>query len=452
MVDLNLIFIGFVILVALVFDFTNGMHDAANSIATVVSTRVLSPRLAVIWAAFFNFVAFFIFGTAVAVTIGKGMIDVQSINETGFWAGIRARRNAAGVLEIAFGHHRMAAAKHALGENHVGTFEIGDFSDLEMLRMMAHENSDAYAEDVGGAMLCVYEARRALTALMARVPTLALPSRDTNKSRKAAKYPGCPPNDSRGMPHPGDLKILWDIFGNEGAYQNSHGKPGRSALVKFLSGAIGKSGVVSCLVVLDAQEKLGADGAHAIAQHALNATAMQHQTQAIVSALDRGDIEMDDVEAITADVRALMERAQESGDRNSKNSRAVSTATNKIIKDRAVKRGDKKSALNAARAELVSSMERLPADIRASSNALGRFVKQCRDAEVTILTDVRGQFGGLYSAVAITLSNIAALLETVSIEADSESYGKMLRAATKIVAALEPQDRPRLRAIAGGKQ
>lgn len=80
--DLNLIFIGFVILVALAFDFTNGMHDAANSIATVVSTRVLSPRLAVLWAAFFNFAAFIIFGTAVAETIGKGMIDVNSINET----------------------------------------------------------------------------------------------------------------------------------------------------------------------------------------------------------------------------------------------------------------------------------------------------------------------------------------------------------------------------------
>jgi len=87
-VDLNLIFIGFVILVALIFDFTNGMHDAANSIATVVSTRVLSPRLAVIWAAFFNFIAFLIFGTAVAVTIGKGMIDVHSINETVILAGL----------------------------------------------------------------------------------------------------------------------------------------------------------------------------------------------------------------------------------------------------------------------------------------------------------------------------------------------------------------------------
>jgi inorganic phosphate transporter, PiT family len=82
MIDLHLLFIGFIIAVALAFDFTNGMHDAANSIATIVSTRVLPPRFAVIWAAFFNFVAFFIFGTAVAVTIGKGMIDVSAVNET----------------------------------------------------------------------------------------------------------------------------------------------------------------------------------------------------------------------------------------------------------------------------------------------------------------------------------------------------------------------------------
>jgi len=64
-----------VILVALVFDFLNGFHDAANSVATVVSTRVLSPRIAVLWAAFFNFVAAFVFGVSVASTIGKGTID-----------------------------------------------------------------------------------------------------------------------------------------------------------------------------------------------------------------------------------------------------------------------------------------------------------------------------------------------------------------------------------------
>src|SRR5471032_1265141 len=63
------------IFVALAFDYINGFHDAANSIATVVSTRVLSPRLAVIWAAFFNFVAAFVFGTAVAKTIAGGLID-----------------------------------------------------------------------------------------------------------------------------------------------------------------------------------------------------------------------------------------------------------------------------------------------------------------------------------------------------------------------------------------
>lgn len=86
--DFNLVFTIFIILIALTFDFTNGMHDAANSIATIVSTRVLSPRLAVIWAAFFNFIAFLIFGTAVASTIGKGMIDVSSVNQYVILAGL----------------------------------------------------------------------------------------------------------------------------------------------------------------------------------------------------------------------------------------------------------------------------------------------------------------------------------------------------------------------------
>jgi PiT family inorganic phosphate transporter len=84
----NLYFIIFIILVALAFDFTNGMHDAANSISTVVSTRVLSPRLAVLWAAFFNFVAFLIFGTAVASTIGKGMIDIKIVTPVVILAGL----------------------------------------------------------------------------------------------------------------------------------------------------------------------------------------------------------------------------------------------------------------------------------------------------------------------------------------------------------------------------
>ena len=75
---LLLIVVG-LIAVALVFDFINGFHDAANSIATVVSTRVLSPGQAVVWAAFFNFVAAFTFGTAVAKTMGKGMIDLSVV-------------------------------------------------------------------------------------------------------------------------------------------------------------------------------------------------------------------------------------------------------------------------------------------------------------------------------------------------------------------------------------
>ena len=70
-----------IVLVALVFDFLNGFHDAANSIATVVSTRVLTPRKAVAWAAFFNLVAAFLFDVQVAKTIGKGLIDLHAVNE-----------------------------------------------------------------------------------------------------------------------------------------------------------------------------------------------------------------------------------------------------------------------------------------------------------------------------------------------------------------------------------
>jgi PiT family inorganic phosphate transporter len=77
-----------IILVALAFDFINGFHDAANSIATVVSTRVLSPSAAVIWAAFWNFVAAFVFGTAIAKTIGKGMIDLSVVDPTVILAGL----------------------------------------------------------------------------------------------------------------------------------------------------------------------------------------------------------------------------------------------------------------------------------------------------------------------------------------------------------------------------
>lgn len=77
-----------VIFLTLTFEFSNGWHDAANSIATVVSTRVLTPFLAVLWAAFWNFIAAFVFGTAVAKTIGKGMVHIEMVNEKVLLAGL----------------------------------------------------------------------------------------------------------------------------------------------------------------------------------------------------------------------------------------------------------------------------------------------------------------------------------------------------------------------------
>ncbi|MGH8456509.1 MAG: inorganic phosphate transporter, partial [Stenotrophobium sp.] len=71
----------FLVALALLFDFMNGFHDAANSIATIVSTGAMSPQLAIIWAAFFNFIAFLFFGFHVATTVGKGIIDAQIVDQ-----------------------------------------------------------------------------------------------------------------------------------------------------------------------------------------------------------------------------------------------------------------------------------------------------------------------------------------------------------------------------------
>ena len=86
MTVLTLIFL--IVVVALIFDFINGFHDAANSIATVVSTRVLTPLQAVVWAAFFNFVAAFGFGVQVAKTVGKGVVESSVVDQWVILAGL----------------------------------------------------------------------------------------------------------------------------------------------------------------------------------------------------------------------------------------------------------------------------------------------------------------------------------------------------------------------------
>ena len=86
--DLQLAAVILLVGMALVFDYINGFHDAANSIATIVSTRVLSPGQAVVWAAFFNFIAAFAFGTAVAKTVGAGMIDLKVVTFAVIGAGL----------------------------------------------------------------------------------------------------------------------------------------------------------------------------------------------------------------------------------------------------------------------------------------------------------------------------------------------------------------------------
>jgi len=103
--------------------------------------------------------------------------------------------------------HRVAAGKAVLGEQYIATIEVDDFSDLEMLQMMAHENAQAYAEHVGHAMQCVDQAKRLLDSLVISIPSLDLPSKATPESlarmeRRNRTQPGYGTGLS---PHPGDL-------------------------------------------------------------------------------------------------------------------------------------------------------------------------------------------------------------------------------------------------------
>ena len=111
-----------VIAVALIFDFVNGWHDSANSIATVVATHVLSPRLAVLWAAFFNFVAFLVFGTFVAKTIGGDLIRISVIEkEWQIWTLLCALIGATLWDVITWRYGLPSSSSHALIGGYAGS-------------------------------------------------------------------------------------------------------------------------------------------------------------------------------------------------------------------------------------------------------------------------------------------------------------------------------------------
>src|SRR3990172_5905903 len=109
--------VAFIIVVALAFDYINGFHDAANSIATVVSTRVLTPMQAVAWAAFFNFVAAFGFGVQVAKTVGKGVVDAGVVDQ---WVILGGLVGAIGWNLITWYFGIPTSSSHALIGGYVG--------------------------------------------------------------------------------------------------------------------------------------------------------------------------------------------------------------------------------------------------------------------------------------------------------------------------------------------
>jgi hypothetical protein len=129
------------IVVALAFDFLNGLHDAANSIATIVSTRVLPPQYAVFWAAFFNFVAFLFFGLHVAQTVGTGIVTPDVIDDRGI-----DDPGADGLGDV--------QAEHAEGD------EVEESGPEHRILRPEHAGRDDGRDRVGGVMQAVQEVER----------------------------------------------------------------------------------------------------------------------------------------------------------------------------------------------------------------------------------------------------------------------------------------------------
>src|ERR1041385_8184167 len=132
----TLAFVIILVFLALVFDYINGFHDAANSIATVVSTRVLSPGLAVLWAAFFNFIAFLIYGTHVAKTVGGDLIDIKLIAEQWqLWVLLCALVGAIAWNVITWYYGLPSSSSHAL---------VGAYAGAAIAESIANHRSEEH--------------------------------------------------------------------------------------------------------------------------------------------------------------------------------------------------------------------------------------------------------------------------------------------------------------------
>ena len=139
----------FLIALALLFDFLNGFHDSANSIATIVSTRVLSPRLAVIWAAFFNFLAFLFFGLHVATTIGKGIIDIAIVDQAVIFGALMG---ACGWNIITWYFGLPTSSSHALIGGMIGAALVKNgVLDFQEALKHTHDNNNFRALVAAGA-------------------------------------------------------------------------------------------------------------------------------------------------------------------------------------------------------------------------------------------------------------------------------------------------------------
>jgi hypothetical protein len=356
----------------------------------------------------------------------------KSIQETGFWENLQARPDPTekGVYQIASGHHRLAAARAVLGEDYEHKIEVGNYGDLQMLRMMAHENSEEYGSTPGHVMLCTKQARALITAKMKQYQTLGLESTAATDHAKRKK-------GSKAIEEPtDDLSILRDLFSShEGNYQKSRAAgPGWIVIEKYLQGALGERQIKTALKVLNVSEELGVAPDELI-DTTENVSQMDAQVSAIKEISDKvkksgSKMTSGDVRKVIKKVNAVMEERKKNGKGNTgRRGRRIETA--KALQEVAEQDGNPELLNASALEELSAYMTEVPGEIRAAHNRLVKFTQRAKELGASIGSDNR-QFGNLFEALVRMQGAIVTALELFGDGMNIEHTEKFRQASKRL--------------------
>jgi hypothetical protein len=354
---------------------------------------------------------------------------VQAMQETGLWSNMQARPHPTerGIYEITAGHHRLAAALETFGEDYEVEVEIGKYGDLQMLRMMAHENSAGYRNMPGHVVLCTEQALALLNSKLVEFETLGCETKAKTRQGKGAAKKRTVIDDPMS-----DLSLMRQLFNeNEGAYQKARkaGTVGRNTVCRFLDQSLTAREVQAALKSIEVSKRIGVPAAELI-DGTENLSQMERQLKVIAAAKTANQ-----ARKIVKKVNDTIRERENNGQRGTgRRARQIETA--KALQEVAREENDASLLSTGVQEEMGAYMQEVPSELRASSNRLMRFANAASKAQVKSVTDVRF-FGNLWDPIIHTLYSIRAVVRQMGSGLTDTQYQKMLDAIGSLYETLE---------------